>query len=626
MVHFTCTNPACRQTLRVGDDLAGRRVKCPSCGTVCEVPVPVAEAVGGPGAAVPPPVAAPRRAVQAPPVHAAPQALDPSPGAALDELMASIAPSPSAPSAPPPDYGDDTSAQPLRGGKGRPVRKDRTPLIAFGVCFVATVIVGAVLYLTMVRDTWEADHSETLLALADEVHHAVAAGRYDQARAKYDELQALAAGHTIKDDKLQKAFEQAKSDIKTAQGQPAAPQAQDVMAQIEDLRQRMEQRSAAGDWQDALDRCSDIIFKLEEVKATQPQAAAAITGYAIKRRDLQAKLDAAQRAAREEAARAAAKARQPAPQPPKDPRSEDPAGQYARRFAADVDRAVATPETADDLAIGEKMIAEAAGASAAAAYQQMLYEKAWPLCAKDPAGRAKAIDVLVTLEKASPDRRAEYLAARADLLDQVFRAASGTGRRPAAEAYLGPLTDLADLYLQRERVAKALETYRRALLVAQYLQSPQEVRLKEAIAKCQTASTPRELASETIKTLKDRLQADPADAPSRTQLIYLLLTEANDPQAAEAASHPSLETTLAVNLALAAKGINEVSEASCLSLGQWYASTLLKQATAPAKPAVAERAKGYYRQFLKLHTAQDAAAEQAKAALNALEKNYPLKK
>ncbi|MCE5278326.1 MAG: hypothetical protein LLG03_09870 [Planctomycetaceae bacterium] len=605
----------------MGEELGGRRVKCPSCGTVCEVPLPVAEVVAGPAAAPPPPVAAPAP----PPVRTAPAAPEPSAAGALDELMASVAPAaaPSAPSEP----ARGKTGQPLRGGKVAAARKDRTPLIAFGVCFIVTVIVGVLLYIMVIRDPWEADNRQTVLTMANEVHQAVANQRYDQARAKYDELHTLIGGRTIKDYKLQQALKQALEDYQSAQGSSAALQPPaDEMTEINTLLERMQQRAQVGAWQNALDLSSQIIARLESIKGTQPQAQALLTTTIARRQEFQKRLDAAQKAAREEAARAAAKARQPPPEQPKDPRAVNPGQQYARQFAADVDRAVATPETADDLAIGEKMFAEAAGASQAPTYQALLYEKAWPLCAKEPAGQGKAIEALAALEQSLPDRRAEFLAQRTNLLDQAFRTASGTARRPAAEAYLAPLTELADAYFQREQIPRALETYRRALLVCQYLQSPQEARLKEAIAKCRAASSPRELAAEAVKTLQDKLKADPADAASRTQLIYLLLTEANDPPAAAAVSHASVETSLSVNLALSVKSVSEVSEASCLTLGQWYAGPLLKRATPPAKPAMAQRAREYYRQFLKLHAAQDGAAEQVNAAIRALEKSYPEKK
>jgi hypothetical protein len=58
-LQVTCSS--CATKLKVADNLAGRKVKCPKCGTVCPVPAPAAV-----GAAAQPMLAAPRPAPRAP--------------------------------------------------------------------------------------------------------------------------------------------------------------------------------------------------------------------------------------------------------------------------------------------------------------------------------------------------------------------------------------------------------------------------------------------------------------------------------------------------------------------------------------------------------------------------------
>jgi hypothetical protein len=45
-ITFTCTNPQCGKKLSAKEELAGKRLRCPCCGTVQEVPPPEAEIVG----------------------------------------------------------------------------------------------------------------------------------------------------------------------------------------------------------------------------------------------------------------------------------------------------------------------------------------------------------------------------------------------------------------------------------------------------------------------------------------------------------------------------------------------------------------------------------------------------
>jgi DNA-directed RNA polymerase subunit M/transcription elongation factor TFIIS len=43
-ITFRCENPDCKKTLRVNEDLAGKRVKCPKCGHKMKVPAAAASA------------------------------------------------------------------------------------------------------------------------------------------------------------------------------------------------------------------------------------------------------------------------------------------------------------------------------------------------------------------------------------------------------------------------------------------------------------------------------------------------------------------------------------------------------------------------------------------------------
>src|SRR5262245_66389796 len=56
VISFACANVKCKKPLKAKDDLAGRRFKCPSCGSVIEVPAAREERVQ---AAAPPKAAAP---------------------------------------------------------------------------------------------------------------------------------------------------------------------------------------------------------------------------------------------------------------------------------------------------------------------------------------------------------------------------------------------------------------------------------------------------------------------------------------------------------------------------------------------------------------------------------------
>ncbi|MDP6545163.1 MAG: formylglycine-generating enzyme family protein [Phycisphaerae bacterium] len=123
-----------------------------------------------------------------------------------------------------------------------------------------------------------------------------------------------------------------------------------------------------------------------------------------------------------------------------------------------------------------------------------------------------------------------------------------------------------------------------------------------------------------LKSLQDKLQANPRDAVVRKELIDLYVVELDNPSAAAGLLADDIDEVTRTYVPLAAKNTADLPEAICMELGDWYYRTLLKGASAAGKSVVLRRAQVYYQRFLELHTKKDMRSYRVRAALANIEK------
>ena len=227
---------------------------------------------------------------------------------------------------------------------------------------------------------------------------------------------------------------------------------------------------------------------------------------------------------------------------------------------------------------------------------------------------AQAIDLLV---KAAPDRKDDWTIIRADVLNARYRCTRGaTEKRTAANEFMAGLLAAAAVCEGRGSWTMAAAKYRQAGPVAAYLKdgSVDEVRTK---LKSASYMATMELKA---KRYADALKKDPTKASTRTMLIKTLLVELNNPAKAAVHLNEDVDELWRMYIPMACKPLEKLKEDACKKLGDWYRKSLSKACSTTAKPVMLARAKGYYQQFLTLHTENDIAAISIRAALAAIQK------
>jgi len=283
-------------------------------------------------------------------------------------------------------------------------------------------------------------------------------------------------------------------------------------------------------------------------------------------------------------------------------------------YGEEMKRSLATPDTADDVALAAKLLEAAKSITGQPALLAVLCEKAAELGKPTAGGRATAIQAMELEAEKVPERRTACIEKIAALRQMEYDASRPEGKAPAGEALIAALLALADAKMQAGDAAAASDACRRALAVAATVKSESRAAIQaklESLAALQKAA-------QKVAALKARLQGAPTDAATRTDLIKTLVTELDDPAAAAKFVDTTVDAALQKFVPGAAKGLEQTPELACKELGDWYRG-LADQAAGPAKTALVTRARAYYGRFLSLHATEDVARAQVTLAAKKLD-------
>ena len=153
-----------------------------------------------------------------------------------------------------------------------------------------------------------------------------------------------------------------------------------------------------------------------------------------------------------------------------------------------------------------------------------------------------------------------------------------------------------------------------------YVRSPKAAVITRKIKEMSRLAVAVEKRQERLKSLMGKLAGDPRDMKTRTELILFCIVEFDAPSKAASLVTKGVDEKLAERVTLAAKKAEDLPEASCLELGNWYYETLLQKATGPSRTPLLKRAAGYYRRFLALHTKRDATRLSTRLLLDEINK------
>jgi len=292
----------------------------------------------------------------------------------------------------------------------------------------------------------------------------------------------------------------------------------------------------------------------------------------------------------------------------------DVASDYETLFGAEARNVAASRTKTDDATFATKLLKAAKDMPDAPALQILLYEKACQFGSAGTAGCDTALEALELLEKAVPDKKAQWRQQKLEVVKFRFEKSYGAAKKAAGKGYMEMLEALADAHVAEGNGSEAKSLYRRAVMVATYIKSP---KVAEIVAKSKRASAVVAQQAK-LKSLQARLKKNAKDTAARTGLILLYVVGFDKPAEAAKLLTDDLDEVTRTYVPLAARKLDDVDRAICMELGDWYYRTLSKNASVIGKPVVLRRAKGYYQRFLELRAKKDAQSYRAKAALQSI--------
>ena len=293
----------------------------------------------------------------------------------------------------------------------------------------------------------------------------------------------------------------------------------------------------------------------------------------------------------------------------------DAVGDYESLFGDEAKKVAASRTRTDDVKFAAKLFKAAKDMPDSPALQILLYEKTCQFGSAGAAGCDTALKALNLLEKAVPARKDHWRQRKFEIVKFRFDRSYGAARKTAGEPYMEMLEVLADAHVAEGNGTEAKKLYSRALMIATYIRSP---RLADILAKSRRASA---LAARQIKltALQTRLTTNPEDTAVREELILLYIVAFDKPAEAAKLLTDDLDEVTRTYVPLAAKKLDDLDEAICLELGDWYHKKLSKKASVVGRSVVLRRAHGYYQRFLEFHAKKDARSYRTKAALKSIE-------
>jgi formylglycine-generating enzyme required for sulfatase activity len=294
----------------------------------------------------------------------------------------------------------------------------------------------------------------------------------------------------------------------------------------------------------------------------------------------------------------------------------DAASDFETLFGAEAKRVAASGSKTDDAAFAAKLIKSAGKIPDSLALQILLYEKACQFGSTGPAGCDTALEALVLLERAVPDKTDQWRKRKLDIVKLRFDKSYGAARKAAGKPYMEMLEALADAEATRGKGSEAKKLYSRAIMIAKYIKSD---RATTILAKSKRANAV--VAKQVkLKSLQARLKTDAGNTKIRKELINLYVVGLDNPAEAAKLITNDLDEVTRTYVPLAAKKLDGLDKPICLELGDWYYRTLLTDASVAGKPVVLYRARDYYEQFAQLHTKKDVQSLRVETALESIEK------
>jgi hypothetical protein len=263
-------------------------------------------------------------------------------------------------------------------------------------------------------------------------------------------------------------------------------------------------------------------------------------------------------------------------------------------------KAMASKETADDVALAAKMLEAANGADNQPGLQALLCEKAAELGAADVKGYETATTAAELLIEKVPDKEVAARELLLRILQKRYDAAKGSDRIDLAQAMLDHLLAVAVAKIKAGDTDEALKRCRQAQTVLGGLKSP----LPEGFDAVGKRVNELVKTANRVAGLKNQVKTDPANHAARNELVRVFFAELDSPVEAAKYMDDTTDPSMRKYIPAMVRKVDEVPELASMELGEWLRGQA-DSATGQIKANLLRRALAYYDRYLSLHKAAD---------------------
>ncbi|MDB5173080.1 MAG: DJ/PfpI family protein [Phycisphaerales bacterium] len=296
-------------------------------------------------------------------------------------------------------------------------------------------------------------------------------------------------------------------------------------------------------------------------------------------------------------------------------RAASPDDTFQQLYGDQVRKLKAAPRGQGEVDFARKLLSDAKDVADDKPFQALLCNKAYDFASTHADGYAVAADAMELLAKTDPKSRGPAMDKALEMYEKRYTAAAVTQRKTVGPPYLDKLLSVASDKAGAGAIKDAGALYNKALKVADSIDRSRASEIRDAIKDLGT----KQAAQKHLDELMTRLKADPTDAATAGDVIQVLLYEQNRPadaaQIAATLSDPAAKRALP----LAGKDPADLSEEELTDLAEWHQAQAAKAPDA-IKAVAYEQAGRCYAQFLKVHTADDAAKLKAKRTLEVVQR------
>ncbi|MDP6546441.1 MAG: hypothetical protein QGH60_20875 [Phycisphaerae bacterium] len=173
--------------------------------------------------------------------------------------------------------------------------------------------------------------------------------------------------------------------------------------------------------------------------------------------------------------------------------------------------------------------------------------------------------------------------------------------RPASRPSLAGLLTESRKHEAAGRYAQATKSARAAMAVVDDDEMEQVFRIRNDLRRLAR----RESSARRLDALASALTERPGDQAIRERAIKICIVELDNPARAAVFVNEDTDQVLQTYVPMAAKSIDEVAEAACRELAEWYLDNI-KKLSRFGRAVMLGRVAVYYGRFLKLHKTADA--------------------